>query len=99
MYVQRPEQCHVYLGISTDSMIIVTTFSVVMPSISRSGVNITLWLSTGIKAFFTSSGITKSRPDMAAKALAAVNVAMEALGEAPRYKCGWFRVCVIMLAI
>ena len=69
-------------------MIMVTTFSVVMPSISRSGVKITRWLSTGTNAFFTSSGITKSLPEIAANALEAVKVAMDALGDAPKYKCG-----------
>ena len=60
------------------------TFSDVMPSISRSGVRITLWLSTGINARLTSSGITKSLPFIAANAFDVFNIAIEALGEPPK---------------
>ena len=64
----------------------VTTCSVVIPSISRSGESIIRCLKTGNKDFFTSSGVTKSLPCIAAKALEAVIIAKEALGEAPKYK-------------
>ena len=63
--------------------------SVVLPSISLSGVRITLCLSTGLLRNLISSGVTKSLPLMIASALEAFSKAMEALGDAPSYREGF----------
>src|SRR5690606_25528273 len=79
------ESCHRgYLGISILSRICFTTSTEVRPSISRSGLGTIRWPSTGIATFLMSSGLTKFRPLMAARALEALRMAMEARGEAPR---------------
>mgnify|MGYP006897064956 CR=1 FL=1 len=62
---------------------------VVTPSISRSGVTITRCCNTGTADCLISSGVTKSRPFIAANALLAFKIAIEALGEAPKYKKGF----------
>jgi len=46
-----------------------------------------------------SSGVTKSLPLIAAKAFAEFNVAIDALGDPPMYKCGWFLVLVMISAM
>ena len=97
---KTPEKIHrVYLGISTLSKICFTISALVSPSISRSGVTITRWCNTGTAALLISSGVTKSLPAMAAKALLAFSMEMEALGEAPKYKNLLFRVATIIWAI
>jgi hypothetical protein len=59
--------------------------ALVIPSISRSGVTTTRCCIAGTAASLISSGVTKSLPFSAAKPLAAFKIAIEALGEAPRY--------------
>ena len=46
-----------------------------------------------------SSGVTKSRPFIAAKALLDFKIAIEALGDAPKYKNGLLRVFTMMSAM
>ena len=70
-----------------------------MPSISRSGERITRCLNTGVTERFTSSGVTKSRPLMAAKALADFKMAKDARGEPPKYKCGCVRDFTVICAM
>jgi hypothetical protein len=55
-----------------------------MPSISLSGVSNSLCRNTDGAAYTMSSGITKSRPLMAAIALAALSNASDARGDAPK---------------
>ncbi len=71
----------------------------VIPSISRSGVTTTLCCKTGIAASLISSGVTKSLPRKAAKPLAAFKIAIEALGEAPKYKNAFSRVFKTIFAM
>ncbi len=70
-----------------------------IPSISRSGVTTTRCCKTGIAACLISSGVTKSRAFNAAKPLAAFKIAIEARGEAPKYKKAFSRVFITILAM
>ena len=63
-----------------------------IPSISFSGETTILCFKAGIATNFMSSGMTKSRPLIAATALAAFKIEIEALGEAPKNKKGLFLV-------
>jgi hypothetical protein len=78
-----------YLGISILSTNCCITASQVIPSISFSGVKITRCLNTGAHTYLISSGLTKSLPLKQAQAFAAFNMAIEALGDAPKYKEGF----------
>ena len=77
-----------YLGISVPSMSSFTIVSGVMPSISFSGDTTTRWRRASAATLFTSSGITKSLPLIAALALAALSMLIDARGDAPRYSIG-----------
>ena len=57
--------------------------SAVMPWSCASGWSITRWRKTGFAIGFTSSGVTKSRPSLAAMTCAARSIAIEARGDAP----------------
>ena len=67
-----------YLGISTASIICLIICFVFTPSISCSGVTMIRCCKHGMAACLISSGVTKSRPFMAAKALLALKIAMDA---------------------
>src|ERR1035437_7079800 len=81
-----------YLGTSIFSMICLIISFVVIPSISFSGVSITRCFNTGVATNLISSGVTKSRPFIAAIAFAVDNIAKDARGDAPKYKEALFRV-------
>ena len=59
-----------------------------MPSISFSGVKTIRCLNTGAHTYLMSSGLTKSLPRKQAQALAALRIAIDARGEAPKYNDG-----------
>src|SRR5690606_7918647 len=88
-----------YLGISILSTICPTTAVAVSPSISRSGLGMMRCPRTGTNTFLMSSGMTKSRPLIAARALDASRMAMDALGDAPRYRLALLRVWSTIEAI
>ena len=90
---------YIYRGISTESIICFIISLLVSPSISRSGVTTTRCSNTGIAASFMSSGVTKSLPFKAAYPFAAFNIAIDALGDAPKYKKPLSRVFKTTLAI
>ena len=71
----------------------------VKPSISLSGVTITLCCNTGTATCLMSSGVTKSLPLMAAKAFDAFNKAIDALGDAPKYRKELLRVLTTISAM
>ena len=71
----------------------------VIPSISRSGATITRCCKTGIAASLISSGVTKSRPRIAAKPFEAFKIAIEARGDAPKYKKAFSRVFTTIRAM
>ena len=88
-----------YLGISILSTNCFITVSILIPSISFSGVRITRCLKTGALTFFISSGLTKSLPRIQAEALAAFKMAIDALGEAPKYNEAFWRVLATICAM
>jgi len=71
-------------GTRTSRRISATQSSVDTPSISASGCRPTRWRIVAGASAFTSSGMTKSRPALTARACAPASSAIDARGDAPK---------------